>query len=101
MNRDVFCGGFEFIQTDANGILTTFAAGNDGSNFFQTFAADQRFNFGDSIFARDNDDVTDASGSLKSAQGVCDNRPAPNRSKQLIETHATTVTGGNENGGKH
>jgi hypothetical protein len=78
-----------------------FAAGNDRPNLFEIFVADDRFDFGVSIFTRDYNDFADTAGTLKCAYGMRDDGFASYLRKQFIETHAATVTGGNDDGGKH
>jgi hypothetical protein len=89
------------IQTGANGILTMFAAGNDRPNLFEIFIANDCFDLIKSIFACNNNDLADTIGSLKCVDGMRDDRSAGDHRKQFVETHAATVTGGDENSCKH
>ena len=50
------------IQASANGILTTFAAGNDRPNFFEILIANDFFDFIMPIFTRNDNDFTDTAG---------------------------------------
>jgi hypothetical protein len=86
------------IQASPDGILTMFSAGYNGSNLFEFFIADDLFYFSQSIFTCDDNDSADAPGALKCVDGMADDRSAGDRRKQFVETHATTVTGGNDDG---
>ena len=101
MDSNVCCPWLEMIQAGANGILTMFATGNDRLNFFEIFIANERFDFSVSIFACDHDDFIDTAATLKCADGMGDDRSIGDRRKQFVETHAATVTGGDEDGCKH
>src|SRR6266498_153767 len=91
----------EMPQASANGILTMFATGNDRPNFFEISIADDCIDFGVSIFACNNNDLVDTGGALKCVDGMGDDRSASDRRKQFVETHAATVTGGDDDGGQH
>jgi hypothetical protein len=78
-----------------------FAAGNGRPNLFEILIADDHFDFILSIFTRDYNDFADTAGTLKCAYGMRDDGLAGDRRKQFIETHAATVTGGNDDCGQH
>src|ERR1044072_177541 len=101
MDSNVCCPWLEMIQTGANGILAMFATGNDRPNLFEIFIANERFDFGVSVFACDHDDFIDTAATLKCADCMGNNRYIGDRRKQFVETHAATVTGGDEDGGQH
>ena len=101
MNSDVFRASREMIQAGANRILTMFTAGNDRPDFFEIFIANDCFDLIKSIFATDNNDLADRAGPLKCADGMCDDRAANNRCEQLVETHAATATGCDDDGSQH
>ena len=101
MDSNVSRRWFEMIQAGADGILTMFATGNDRLNFFEIFIADYRFDFDVSIFTCNHNNFIDTAGTLKCTDGMGDDRSIGDRRKQFVETHATTVTGGDEDGCKH
>jgi hypothetical protein len=101
VNSHVFRTSLEMIQAGADGILTMFAAGNDRSNLFEILIANDCFDLIKSTFARDNNDLADTVGPLKCVDGMRNDRSAGDRRKQFVETHAATVTGGDENSCKH
>ena len=101
VDSNVPCRWLEMIQSGADGILTMFATGNDRLNFFEIFIADERFDFSVSIFTCNHNDFVDTAGPLKCADGMEDDRSIGDRRKQFVETHAATVTGGDEDGCKH
>jgi hypothetical protein len=101
MDGHVPCTGFQLIQACANRILAMFAARNDRTNLLEVFIANNRFDFSMSIFARDHSDFIDTAGTLKCMDGMRDDRSTGDRGKQLVKTHAATVTGGDENSSKH
>jgi hypothetical protein len=101
VNSHVFRRGLEMIQAGADGILTMFAAENDRPNFFEISIANDCFDLIKSIFACDNNDLVDTVGPLKCVDGMRDDRSAGDCRKQFVETHAATVTGGDENGSEH
>src|SRR5882762_5399294 len=98
VNSRVLRASLEMIQTGTNGILTMFAAGNDRSNLFEIFIANDCFDLIKSILACNNDDLADTIGALKCVDGMGDDRSAGDRRKQFVETHSTTVTGGDDDG---
>jgi hypothetical protein len=89
------------IQAGADGILTMFAAWNNRPNLFEISIADDRFDLIQSICASDHNDLAHGTRALECENGMRDDRPAGDRRKQFVETHAATVTGGDENSGKH
>jgi hypothetical protein len=101
VNSHVFRTSLEMIQAGADGILTMFAAGNDRPNFFEISIANDCFDLIKSIFPCNNNDLADTVGPLKCVDSMRDDRSAGDRRKQFVETHAATVTGGDENGCKH
>jgi hypothetical protein len=96
VNSHVFHISLEMIQASADGILTMFAAWNDRPNFFEIPIANDRFELIKSIFARDNDDLGNTVGPFKRVDGMRYDRSAGDRRKQFVETHAATVTGGDD-----
>jgi hypothetical protein len=101
VNSDVFRTRLKMIQPGANRILTMFATGNDRSNFFEIFVTHDCFDLIESIFACNDNDPANATRALKCTYGMRDDWPAGDRRRQFVETHAATVTGGDENSCKH
>jgi hypothetical protein len=101
MDSNVFCSRGETIQAGADGILAMLATGNDRPNLFEIFSLNDSFDLITAIFACDNNDLADGPRALKRAHGMRDDRPAGDRRKQFVKTHATTVTGGDDDGCKH
>ena len=101
MDTNVFSPWLEMIQAGPNGILAMFATGNDRPNLFEISIANERFDFSVSVFACDDDDFIDTAAKLKCADGMGDDRSIGDRRKQFVETHAATVTGGDEDSCKH
>src|SRR5436190_17830087 len=77
------------------------SARNNRPNFFETSAVNHWFDRIESIFARHNNDVADTIGPLKCLDRMRDDRSAGDRCKKFVETHAATVTSGNDDGGQH
>ena len=98
MHSDVCCRRVEMIQAGPNGILAMFATRNDRLSFFEIFITDDRFDFAVSIFTRDHNDFIDTAGALKCTQRVGEDGFPGDRRKQFVETHAATVTGGDDDG---
>src|SRR5438105_9334163 len=96
VNSHVFRTSLEMIQASADGILTMLAAGIDRPNFFEISIANDCFRLIKPIFACENNDLSDTVGPFKCVDGMRDDRSARDRRKQFFETHATTVTGGDE-----
>jgi hypothetical protein len=89
------------IQPGADGILTLFAAGNDRPHLCELFIANNRPDFIVSIFPRDDNNSAHGVGMLKCGYCVCDDWFVGNRRKQLIESHATALTGGDNDCRQH
>ena len=83
------------IQSGADGILPVFAPRNDRPDLPGLFIANNRFDFFVSIFPSDDNNCPYRAGALKCAYRVRDDWFAGNRRKQLIETHAAAIAGGN------
>jgi hypothetical protein len=99
MDSHVSCGCLEMIEPGPDGILTMFSAGYDRPNLFEFFIADNLFYFSQSIFTCDGNDPAHAPDALKCVDRMGNDWSAGDRRKQFVETHATTVTGGNDDGG--
>jgi hypothetical protein len=99
MDGNVAYRRFEMTQAGPNGVLAMFATRNERPNFFEIFIAGDCLDLRVSVFTCDHNDLVDRGSALKYVYGVRDNRSAGDRRKQLVETHAATLTGSDDDGG--
>jgi hypothetical protein len=98
VHGDVFRVAIDAIQSSPNGILSTFAAGDNRADFFEPCT---RSDFSDSImplFTRHDYDFAYGNRALKRADRVSDHRFAGDWGKQFIEPHALAAAAGYDDG---
>src|SRR6478735_2108370 len=88
VHGDIFRVAIDATQASPNGILSTFAAGDNRVNLFESCTRSDFFDFIMPLFTRHDYDFANGSRALKRADCVGDHRFARDYGKQFIEPHA-------------
>jgi hypothetical protein len=97
VHGNIFRVVIDAIQASPNGILPTFAAGDNRQDFFEPPVSTDFSDFIMPVFTRHDYDFVYGSRALERADWVSDHWFAGNYSKQLVEPHALAAATGHEN----
>jgi hypothetical protein len=97
VHSNIFRVAIDAIQASPDGILPTFAAGDNRQDFFEPPVSTDFSDFIMPVFTRYDYDFAYGSRVLERTDGVSDHWFAPDYSKQLIEPHALAAATGHEN----
>jgi hypothetical protein len=97
VHGNIFRVVIDAIQASPNGILPTFAAGDNRQDFFEPPVSTDFSDFIMPVFTRHDYDFAYGSCVLERADYVSDHGFAGDYSKQFIEAHALAAATGHEN----
>ena len=101
VDRDIASIRAEVFQTSADGILSSLAASDNRSHFFEIFMAAHLSDFIMSIFASNDNDLGDGIGLLERVDRVRNDRPARDYREQFVKAHAPAASRRDDNGREH